>query len=112
MRLSGAVTLSAREDLPRGFRGEFIGFDDARSVRVGRWVWTDDRRDQIFGELTGDPLQTGGRYTATITGGTGRYAGLDGELDFTWQFVVNAESGTVQGRAAGIKGRYRRTGQR
>jgi hypothetical protein len=109
VRLSGAVRLSAGDELNRGFRGEFIGFDNARSVRAGRWVWTDDRRDQIFGEMSGDPMQTGGRFTATITGGTGRYAGIEGEYVFTWQFVVSAESGTVQGRAVEIKGRYRRT---
>jgi hypothetical protein len=108
VKLSGAVRLSTGGDLNRGFRGEVIGFDDARSVRLGRWVWTDDRREQIFGELTGDPLETGGRLTATITGGTGRYAGIEGEFAFTWQYVVSAESGTVQGRAAELEGRYRR----
>ena len=44
----------------------------------------------------------------TITGGTGRYAGLEGEFSFTWQYVVSAEDGAFQGRAVGLKGRVRR----
>jgi hypothetical protein len=46
----------------------------------------------------------------TITGGTGRYAGLDGEYAFTWQYVVAPAdgAGVIQGRAADLSGRVRR----
>lgn len=106
-QLSGAVVLSTGDGLSRGFRGEFIGFDDGRGGSVGRWVWTDERGDQIFGQMTGEPVQTGRRSTATITGGSGRYASLTGTYTFTWQFLVRSEDGTIQGRTVGLEGRYR-----
>ena len=108
VQLSGPVTLSVGEGLRRGFQGELIGFDDGRSVRAGRWVWTDTRGDRLFGELAGDGLRTGHRFTGTITGGTGRYAGIGGRFAFTWQYVVDAEGGEIQGRTSDLKGQYQR----
>jgi hypothetical protein len=108
VQLSGPVTLSVGTGLSRGFQGELIGFDDGRSVRAGRWVWTDTRGDRLFGELAGDGLRTGQRFTGTITGGTGRYAGMRGRFAFTWQYVVDAENGEVQGRTSDLKGEYER----
>ncbi len=107
VRLSGAVVLTGGSGLSRGFRGEAIGFDDGRSVGVGRSVWTDERGDRIFIELKGEAFQTGRRIAGTITGGTGRYAGITGDLSFTWQYVVQADAGEIQGRAVGLKGRFR-----
>jgi len=40
-------------------------------------VWTDRLGDRLFSRLKGDPLETGRRVVGTITGGTGRYAGLE-----------------------------------
>jgi hypothetical protein len=108
LSLSGAVVLTGAAGLGRGFRSEVIGFYDGGTRSVGRWVWTDDRGDRIFGTLTGDPVQTGRRVDGTITGGSGRYAGIVGEFSFTWQYVVNAEDGIVQGRSSGLEGRFRR----
>ena len=108
VQLSGPVTLSVGEGLSRGFHGELIGFDDGRSVRAGRWVWTDTRGDRLFGELAGDGLRTGHRFTGTITGGTGRYAGIGGRFAFTWQYVVDAEGGEIQGRTSDLSGQYQR----
>jgi hypothetical protein len=108
VRFSGAVVLTAAGGLSRGFRGEVIGFDDGRDGSVGRWVWTDERGDRIFGTLKGDPIATGRRFTGAIAGGSGRYAGLTGDLEFSWQFVVAGEGLHVQGRTTGLKGRYRR----
>ncbi len=108
LRLSGAVVLAADGGLGRGFRGEIIGFNDGRDVSAGRWVWTDERGDQLFGEVKGEPVQTGRRFVGTITGGSGRYAGISGEYEFRWQSVVTTEEGTIQGRTVGLEGRYRR----
>ena len=106
-QLSGAVVLATGDGLSRGFRGDYIGFDDGRALTVGRWVWTDEHGNQIFGEMRGEPVQTGRRSAATITGGSGRYAGVSGTYQFHWQYVVEAEDGTIQGRTTGLEGRYR-----
>ena len=93
-----------------GFHGQAIGFDDGQGVSVGRAVWTDEHGDRIYSRLKGEPLATGRRIVGTITGGTGRYEGLEGEYSFTWQYVVAAEDGAIQGRAVRLEGRVRREG--
>jgi hypothetical protein len=108
VEISGAVVLSSGEGLSGGFRGEAIGFDDGEGLSLGRSVWTDENGDRLFSRLRGEPLETGRRIVGTITGGTGRYAGLTGEYSFTWQYVLSAEDGRIQGRAVDISGRIRR----
>jgi hypothetical protein len=78
-------------------------------LSVGRSVWTDERGDRVFSRLRGEALGTGPRVERTITGGTGRYAGLVGEYSSTWQYVVSSadEAGAVQGRARSLEGRVR-----
>jgi len=111
VEISGVVVLTSGEGLSRGFRGEAIGFDDGQGLSVGRSVWTDENGDRLFSRLKGEAVQTGKRVVGTITGGTGRYAGLSGEYSFTWQYVVSAEDGLIQGRAIGLAGRVRGAGQ-
>lgn len=108
VEISGAVVLSSGEGLSGGFRGEVVGFDDGEGLSVGRSVWTDENGDRLFSRLKGEPLETGRRIVGTITGGTGRYAGSSGEYSFTWQYVLPAEDGRIQGRAVDISGRIRR----
>lgn len=104
--MSGAVVFSRGTSI-RGFLGEAIGFHDGAMLSVGRAVWTDERGDQVFSELKGEPIATGSRIAAVITGGTGRYAGITGEYQLTWQWVVT-EDDNWQGRATDLKGRFRR----
>jgi hypothetical protein len=106
--VSGAVVLTKAEDLSLGFRGEAVGFDDGQGVSLGRAVWTDERGDRLFSRLKGEPLETGRRIVGTITGGTGRYAGLEGEYSLTWQYVIAGDDGGIQGRATRLQGRVRR----
>ena len=110
VEVSGAVILTSGEGLSRGFRGEAVGFDDGEGVSLGRAVWTDEHGDRLFSRLKGESLQTGRRIVGTITGGTGRYAGLEGEYSFTWKYVLSAEDGVIQGRAVRLEGRVRRKG--
>ena len=108
--ISGAVVLTSGEGLSRGFRGEAIGFDDGQGVSLGRAVWTDEHGDRLFSRLKGEPLETGRRIVGAITGGTGRYADLEGEYSFTWRYVLSTEDGAIQGRAVRLEGRVRRKG--
>ena len=107
VQLSGAVVLSTSAGLSSAFRAEAIGFDDGNGLAAGRAVWTDTRGDLVFSVLKGETLATGRRIAATITGGTGRYAGITGDWTLTWQFVVETEDGEVQGRASDFNGRFR-----
>jgi hypothetical protein len=110
LHMSGAVVLRLGGGLGRGFRGEALGFDDGHALRVGRWVWTDDRGDQVFGTATGERVASGRRFEAAITGGTGRYTGITGEFSFTWQEMVAEDRDAFHVRTDGLRGRYRRAG--
>jgi len=55
--------------------------------------------------LTG--VATGRRIAGTITGGTGRYDGVVGEYDLTWQYVARDDD-ALQGRAIDLRGRIRK----
>jgi hypothetical protein len=106
--LSGPLVITKGEGLGRGLLGEVIGFDDGGTVLAGRAVFTDERGDRIFCSLEAEPIGTGRRATATITGSTGRFAGLEGSFAFAWQYVVDEDSGEVSLRSVDIEGRTRR----
>jgi hypothetical protein len=103
--LSGSLLLTGGQQLGVGFRAEIIGLADSRTGGVGRAVWPDERGDQVFSELRGSALATGAQVTATITGGTGRYAGVTGEYELRWRWVVQSEEGMIGGRTESLKGR-------
>ena len=90
-----------------GFSSEVIALSDSATGLVGRSVWTDERGDQVFSELTGEGTAAKNRISGTFLGGTGRYAGATGSYEFSWQYVMEAEDGSIQGRAVGLKGRFR-----
>ena len=106
VRLSGSLVVTRSDGLGKGFRADFLGFDDG-GVGTGRAVWTDDAGDKIFSRMVGGNMQAGRQSSATITGGTGRYATLTGTYTFTWQYVMPDEHGVVHVRVVSMKGRYR-----
>jgi hypothetical protein len=108
VHLQGPLVVTGGEGLGRGFLGEAFIFDDGGSLVVGRAVLTDGKGDRIYSSMKAEPVGTGRKATATITGGTGRYAGLEGSFTFSWQYVVDAEPGEIGGRVADIEGRTRR----
>ena len=111
VQLSGAVTIRTGTGLSRGFRGEVIGFDDGAGLIAARAVWTDDKGDRIFSGIYGDAFASAGRQMrGTITGGTGRYAGISGEYEFRWQHLVTVDDTSVDGRAVDLRGRVRSAG--
>ena len=105
--LSGSMVLTGSSGPGAGFRAEAIALGDTATGVVGRAVWTDERGDQAWSEFRGDGTATGARIAGTFIGGTGRYTGATGTYEFTWQYVLEAEDGTVQGRAVGLAGRVR-----
>jgi len=108
VHLSGPLTLTSGEGLGRGLLSEMIGFDDGGTLLVGRAVFVDEHGDRVFCAIKAEPIGTGRRATATITGGTGRFAGLEGTFSFAWQYVVDEESGEISLRAVSVEGRTRR----
>ena len=107
VHLTGPLTLTSGKELGRGLLGEVIGFDDGAALLVGRAVFTNERGEKIFCYLRAEPIGNSRRATATITGGTGRFAKLEGEFSFTWQYVVDSGGGEVDLRAVDIEGKTR-----
>jgi hypothetical protein len=105
--LRGTMLLAGPERPGVGFLSEAIALVDSETGLVGRSVWTDERGDQVFSDLKGEGTAARNRITGTILGGTGRYAGATGSYEFSWQFVTEAEDGSIQGRAVELKGRVR-----
>ena len=106
--LRGTMLLTGKGRPGVGFRSEVIALSDSETGLFGRSVWTDERGEQVFSELKGEGTAAQNRIAGTILGGTGRYAGATGSYEFSWQFVIEAEDGSIQGRAVGLKGRVRR----
>ena len=106
--LSGSLLLTGERRLGEGFRIDVLGFSDSLKGGAGWCAWTDTRGDQVFSEIRGERMITGARITGTLLGGTGRWAGVTGEYEFEWQFVIESEDGDLQGRITGLRGRFRR----
>ena len=106
--LRGSMLLAGAGRPGVGFRAEVIALVDSETGLSGRGVWTDEKGDQVYSTLQGEGTATNNRITGTILGGTGRYAGATGSYEFSWRFVLEAEDGTIQGSAHGLKGRIRR----
>jgi hypothetical protein len=105
--LRGTMLLAGQGRPGVGFRADVIALVDSETGLVGRSVWTDERGDQVFSELKGEGTAARNRIAGSIVGGTGRYAGATGSYEFSWQSVMEAEDGSIQGRAVDLKGRVR-----
>ena len=104
--LRGSMLLSGPGRPGVGFRADVIALVDSETGLIGRGVWTDEKGDQVFSELKGEGTAANNHMTGTILGGTGRYAGVTGSYEFSWQFVLETDGGAIQGNAAGLKGRF------
>jgi hypothetical protein len=102
---NGSLVLAGTRRPAVGFGAEALVLSDTATGTVGRAVWTDERGDQVYSELKGDGTATGNRIVGTFLGGTGRYSGATGTYQFSWQFVLETDDGTVQGQSVGLKGR-------
>jgi hypothetical protein len=105
--LRGTMLLAGQGRPGVGFRSDVIALVDSQTGLVGRSVWTDERGDQVFSDLKGEGTAARNHIEGTILGGTGRYAGATGSYEFSWQFLIEADDGSIQGSAVGLKGRVR-----
>ena len=103
--LKGTMLLAGAKRPGVGFQSEVVALVDSETGLQGRSVWTDERGDQVFSELGGEGTAAHNRVTGKFLGGTGRYAGATGSYEFSWEWVMEAEDGVIQGRAIGLKGR-------
>ena len=105
--LKGTMLLAGADRPGVGFHSEVIGLVDSATGLQGRSVWTDEHGDKVFSELQGEGTAEHNHITGTILGGTGRYVGATGTYEFSWEWVMEAEDGSIQGRAVALKGRVR-----
>jgi hypothetical protein len=103
----GSLVLAGPARPGAGFRAEAITFNDSTTGIVGRAVWTDERGNKVYSELSGGTPATGGKIIGNFVGGTGRYAGATGTYEFSWQFLIETEDGNVQGKSSEFSGRIR-----
>lgn len=106
--LSGTLTIVRGEGFRKGFRGEAIGYSDGAGFGAGTLVLTDDLGDQIYSDLREQASPGGTVYAATIRGGTGAWARIEGQFSFRWRHLVSTPDGEVQGVTVGLAGRYRK----
>lgn len=104
--LRGTMLLAGAGRPGVGFRADAIALADSETGLVGRGVWTDDHGDQVFSELKGEGTREKNHITGTILGGTGRYSNVTGTYEFSWQYMIESEDGTIQGRTVGLRGSY------
>ena len=105
VELKGTMLLAGPGRPGVGFQSEVIGLVDSATGFQGRSVWTDEHGDQVYSELRGEGTAAKNHIAGTILSGTGRYAGVTGSYEFSWQWVMEGEDGAVHGRAADLKGR-------
>ena len=103
--LKGTMLLTGPGRPGVGFQSEVIGLTDSATGFQGRSVWTDERGDQVYSELRGEGTAAKNRVTGTVLSGTGRYAGITGSYEFSWQWVMEGEEAAVSGRAVDLHGR-------
>src|SRR3954468_24424346 len=107
VNLKGTMLLRGAGRPGVGFQAEVIGLTDSATGFQGRSVWTDEHGDQVYSELQGEGTAATNHIAGTILSGTGRYAGISGTYEFSWQRVTEGEDGAVQGRAIDLQGRVR-----
>jgi hypothetical protein len=103
-QLSGSLLLNGKQRINRGFQAQVIGFSDTTTGLQGRSVWTDEKGDKVFSELSGEGLGPGLLIEGKLIGGTGRYAGVSGEYSFKWKRIGAFEGSELTGRVVDLNG--------
>lgn len=111
-RLGGPVTLHSPGGLAREFDAVCNSVSDAETGGIARCTWTDETGDVLLLEVSGSILGSMGTVRearGTVAGGTGRYAGLEGELSLDWLFVESAlDDQRFKGYVTKLTGQWKR----
>src|SRR3954452_9954680 len=81
--VQGKVTLESPGGLAREFDGVCNAVSDKKTGGTGRCVWTDAKGDEVVLAVEGSILGSAGTVREAkgrVIGGTGRYAGIEGEI--------------------------------
>ncbi len=111
-RVEGPVKITnSSSGLAREFSSRCVGVSDEETGGIGRCVWVDSAGESLFLELSGEiigPMGTTREAVGIVIGGTGKYAGLQGEFeaDFLfWESVL--EPGKITLRNTSFKGSWK-----
>lgn len=111
MRVEGPVTVETTGGLRTAFESDCVGVADGEAGGTGRCIWTDADGDAITMDMEGRIIGPAGTFReakGVITGGTGKYAKLEGEYQLDWLFIESSiEPGKVLGRGTKLEGTWR-----
>lgn len=110
--VQGKVTLESAGGLSREFDGVCNAVSDKKTGGTGRCVWTDAKGDEVVIGIEGSILGSAGTVREAkgkVIGGTGRYAGIEGEIHLDWLFVESGKSDhRFQGYVTKLQGSWKR----
>ena len=109
-KLAGHVNLQSVLDKKKDYWAECVGLADSVTGIIGRCVFKDLTGPEIYLTIQSDKLLQGSQVTGTIVGGTGKHAGISGDLSFNWSSViVDTDANgiiTITGETRNLGGRY------
>ena len=109
-KLAGHVNLQTTLNKKKDYWSECIGLADSVTGIVGRCVWKDLAGPEIYLMIQSDKLQQGSQVAGTIVGGSGKLAGISGDISFNWSSVIALTDANgivnVTGETRNLIGRY------
>lgn len=110
-RFTGPVKIRPDGGMPTQFESYCVGISDPEAGGIGRCRWTDEHGDTIFLVMRGGavgPVGTSRESSGRIQGGTGRYEGLQGEVEIEWLFLDSKlEEGKILGQDTKMTGHWK-----
>jgi hypothetical protein len=110
-KLGGHVSLQTAIGKKKDYWSECIGLADSTTGVVGRCAWKDLDGPEIYLTIQSDRLQQGSQVTGTIVGGSGKLAGISGDLSFNWSSVITQTDAegivNVTGQTRNLSGSFR-----
>lgn len=116
-QIQGRLDVEADSGTLVDLQSKCVGMRDSKTGGMARCTWRDPDGDQIFSELSGNILGAQTTVQGTIVGGTGEYAGMQGDYSFTWswqrfaraqtQEYFERQAPTLQGYATDLTGTWR-----